>query len=370
MPLEIAMHEEGVINVSDLETKSIHCTNTIEISKNQEKNNSDSYEELFQEYNLDVVNEKFDQENFTESKILASAIPNTNEEKSLELTLLVPKIELHNCKNCHNSFGTKSNLKKHGCEAHELKKPYKTTFNSLQLISNEAKSLFKDSEKYSVDVWEKSRSDIHEEKKPYKCQKCDFVFSSAGNLKLHISAVHEKKKSFKCSGCDYRSSLKAHIAKHLKDRHKNKRYEIMYLCTVCDESFSSKIDLKNHVYKVHDKQKDDRVKSQAESFSAENLKPKKEDFDLLKKDETKLQSEIIGNSSFNNDPLNIHVSQEINSSEQSIDEKVIQDQSMNGKIFHEKDNPYKCSFCNVTFLSSENVKQHISIVHEGNKWRI
>ena len=40
-----------------------------------------------------------------------------------------------------------------------IKQPLKTTFNPLQLISTEAMSLFKNSEKHSAVTWQNSRSD-------------------------------------------------------------------------------------------------------------------------------------------------------------------------------------------------------------------
>ena len=36
-----------------------------------------------------------------------------------------------------------------------------------------------------------------------------------------------------------------------------------------------------------------------------------------------------------------------------------------GSSVHEERKPYNCSFCDVSFLSKEHVKEHILIVHEG-----
>ena len=44
---------------------------------------------------------------------------------------------------------------------------------------------------------------VHEKKKPFKCEFCDYKFSRKGDMNKHIVSVHEKKKLFKCEICDY-----------------------------------------------------------------------------------------------------------------------------------------------------------------------
>ena len=49
---------------------------------------------------------------------------------------------------------------------------------------------------------------VHERKKPFKCEICDFSASQKSVKDLHVAAVHEGKKPFKCENCDYRSASK------------------------------------------------------------------------------------------------------------------------------------------------------------------
>ena len=41
-------------------------------------------------------------------------------------------------------------------------------------------------------------SEIHQVKKPLKCDICDHCFSQNGSLKIHMLPVHDENKTFKC----------------------------------------------------------------------------------------------------------------------------------------------------------------------------
>ena len=47
-------------------------------------------------------------------------------------------------------------------------------------------------------ILRKHSSEIHEVKKPLKCDICDHCFSQNGSLKIHILPVHDENKTFKC----------------------------------------------------------------------------------------------------------------------------------------------------------------------------
>ena len=44
---------------------------------------------------------------------------------------------------------------------------------------------------------------IHEGKKPFEFDICDYSCSQKIRMNTHISSVHEGKKPFKCEICDY-----------------------------------------------------------------------------------------------------------------------------------------------------------------------
>ena len=55
---------------------------------------------------------------------------------------------------------------------------------------------------------------VHERKKSFKCQICDYKSSQKGDLKRHV-AVHEEKKAFECKFCAYSSPNKSHFIQHV-----------------------------------------------------------------------------------------------------------------------------------------------------------
>ena len=42
---------------------------------------------------------------------------------------------------------------------------------------------------------------VHDGKKPFKCEVCDYSCSQKGHLNRHIASVHEGMKPFKCEKC-------------------------------------------------------------------------------------------------------------------------------------------------------------------------
>ena len=41
-------------------------------------------------------------------------------------------------------------------------------------------------------------SSIHENRKAFKCEICDYSCFLKGNMKRHMVTIHEEKKAFKC----------------------------------------------------------------------------------------------------------------------------------------------------------------------------
>ena len=56
-------------------------------------------------------------------------------------------------------------------------------------------------------------------KKLFLCELCDYTFSLKSNLKKHILSDHEGNNPFNCEVCDYRSSRKGDLKKHISSVH-------------------------------------------------------------------------------------------------------------------------------------------------------
>ena len=56
---------------------------------------------------------------------------------------------------------------------------------------------------------------LHEGKKPFNCELCDYSSSVKSSMNKHIASVHEGKKPFKCEYCDYSSSMRSTMNQHV-----------------------------------------------------------------------------------------------------------------------------------------------------------
>lgn len=68
----------------------------------------------------------------------------------------------------------------------------------------------------------------HEGKKPYECEFCDYVTTTATQLKTHTNAKHVKDKRFKCRMCDFACADSSNLSKHEKT-HKARPYRCPHL---------------------------------------------------------------------------------------------------------------------------------------------
>ena len=72
---------------------------------------------------------------------------------------------------------------------------------------------------------------------------------SHSNVTFVTTAVHEGRKLFKCDICNYSSSQKCHINTHVESVHEGKK---PFKCDFCDYSCSRKDNMNTHVASVHE----------------------------------------------------------------------------------------------------------------------
>ena len=56
---------------------------------------------------------------------------------------------------------------------------------------------------------------IHEKKKQFECQFCDYCCTEENTLKRHVTSVHERKKPYQCQFCNKRFSQKGNMNQHI-----------------------------------------------------------------------------------------------------------------------------------------------------------
>ncbi len=91
----------------------------------------------------------------------------------------------------------------------------------------------------------------YSQKSRYMCLRCDRMFKSPSNIKVHILSVHLGIKSFSCDQCSLKFVNQTILLSHIKNVHLLKSRKIQ--CHLCGDSFTSGQALKYHVFRIHDK---------------------------------------------------------------------------------------------------------------------
>lgn len=95
------------------------------------------------------------------------------------------------------------------------------------------------------------------------CKYCDKTFMKERNLKIHIQAIHSDNK-FECELCFKVFSFKSAKERHLKVVHYNQK---QHQCNVCEKSFGTRYDLKNHSNHYHNRNPEQRGNYHCEKCS-------------------------------------------------------------------------------------------------------
>jgi len=83
--------------------------------------------------------------------------------------------------------------------------------------------------------------------KTTSCEVCNRTFKSRQNLKQHIESVHQKVR-YDCDQCDHRASTKSNLRCHKASQHEGIKYD----CDECDYSATNKSRLKKHKDAKHE----------------------------------------------------------------------------------------------------------------------
>ena len=59
---------------------------------------------------------------------------------------------------------------------------------------------------------------VHEEKKAFKCDICDYSCSQKSNMNKHVKSVHAGKKPLKCDMCEFSCSQRSSVNRHVERR--------------------------------------------------------------------------------------------------------------------------------------------------------
>ena len=168
---------------------------------------------------------------------------------------------------------------------------------------------------------------VHERKKPFKCEICDYSCAQKRSLNIHVAAVHEGNKPFKCDQCSYssvnKSQLKVHKAvhegkkpyangkrmgkklegtrkcefcdyrggtnmnRHIASVHEGKKLPKSFNCKICGYSYRQLHYIKKHVEEVHE------GKEPPKSFKVDNFKTSRDTFMQFMKENCQLNVKFV-----------------------------------------------------------------------------
>ena len=201
------------------------------------------------------------------------------------------------CKTFHAAFSSEHSLKLHmeSCNLDHLD-------TSGNIVVLEGKRLVFELKENSEKTHSKN---VHEVKKPYKCEVCNISFAYKQGMKTHIEAVHEGIKFFNCKFCKLKTKSKADLETHMLSIHDGKKPE----CHICNITFWKEDHLNRHMKNVH------------------NEKPS-------------YSCHICGYKTIDKDYMRKHIA-----------------------MVHEGKKPFKCQICDKSFGMNSGLKKHIGTVH-------
>ena len=98
-----------------------------------------------------------------------------------------------------------------------------------------------------TEEFEKDNLFVHGVGKRYKCDQCDQDFSRKGSLKEHIRTKHQIVQKLVCPICHWESSNSIYLKKHIKRMHQVKTIP----CGKCSQMFATVGMLNSHKKQVH-----------------------------------------------------------------------------------------------------------------------
>ena len=262
------------------------------------------------------------------------------------------------CKLCGKLFASRHSYKSHINYHHEGKN---TKCNICDKIYKTREELQK-----HIKVNHKGMSE--------KCNYCDKVFLRRLTLQRHIMLIHEgvKKsawKKFKCKICQFSFSSILNLKNHAKLVHRVSQEKFnqdnkTYKCDICTFSFSSIQNLNNHAKLVHRGSKE-KLNQGNKTYKCEICTNVFEFFSSLKK-----HLESCGKKSKENFVKSPHqnISQKNNTFFTMDDLQELSDEEYNNtaKVKENMEKIFFCEFCERKFTSMYLLCKHLSKDHEKN----
>ena len=91
-------------------------------------------------------------------------------------------------------------------------------------------------------------SAVHDQQRPFKCDRCDKRFGQKAHLRSHIKFVHDKVKPHRCPYCTYKCTSATTVRAHCMSLHKHEPVpsliKRLFVCSVTAFVYNSATDIK------------------------------------------------------------------------------------------------------------------------------
>lgn len=236
----------------------------------------------------------------------------------------------------------------------------------------------------------------NESVKPYQCRHCDKSFALVDALEKHVNATHLIYKPYQCDICNDIFTYRIEMMKHKAKMHEKKE-KSHYQCKKCNLKFTTKLTFFKHLKSVHRPKKRAQVPKspqipkipQIPSSSSASETRNLVDVSKINENFCKIctiyfKSKLL----FNNHLQSFHkhhceLCKNYFSLERDLKEHMSHDHknclecpecgvkcrgklqlTVHTKTEHGNQNPFPCSLCNRSFISSVGLHYHMNFVHK------
>ena len=202
-----------------------------------------------------------------------------------------------------------------------------------------------------------------EKRKTKTCLICNKSFAKICHLKDHIMAIHDKIKPFKCPQCNFKAVRKSHVNHHIEAVHlKLKEFS----CTFCDKTFGWNSNLKKHIKRTHSCNKEFTYSESLERQNQVEDHPRELN-DIKDNSKQSYHGEVSEkiNQTHNED---VSKDQDItNEVRENGNVQFSKNEFKTGSVHHEKGKAKMCLICIKSFLSTQDLKEHVMAMHDKIK---
>jgi uncharacterized Zn-finger protein len=155
----------------------------------------------------------------------------------------------YDCTKCENKFTRNESLQKHLVNWHNLNPPIECEY---YICDENDKYTIKCNEQFTELNIYKPHIEQHTNKKDhkFKCNVCSFTSLFSQTIRKHEKTIHEDKRDYKCEYCEFEFKTSSNLQQHITSCLKIKNYK----CNFCENTFTRIAHCRDHEKNIHGKE--------------------------------------------------------------------------------------------------------------------